>query len=88
MLALMASFLDPRMKGGVGILDKDHNEIYDNIRQHVIGIANEDLAQLDNQAQQLEEQAEALHVPREIQPPPLDDMDIFDELDNNYQEEV
>jgi hypothetical protein len=25
MLALMASFLDPRMKGGVGILEDDRN---------------------------------------------------------------
>jgi hypothetical protein len=88
MLALMASFLDPRMKGGVGILDEDRNEIYDNIRQHLIIIANEDLAQLDNLEQQMEEQAEEHHVPREVRAPPLDDIDIFDELDNNYQEEI
>jgi hypothetical protein len=88
MLALMASFFDLRMKGGVGILEEDCYEIYENIQQHVIDIANEDLAKVENQAQQLEEQAEARHVPREIWPLPLDDIDIFDELDNNYLEEV
>jgi hypothetical protein len=31
----------------------------------VIDIANEDLVQVETQAHQLEEQAEALHVPRE-----------------------
>jgi hypothetical protein len=34
MLALMASFLDLRMKGGVGILEEDCSKIYENIRQH------------------------------------------------------
>ena len=36
MLALMASFLDPRMKGGVGISDADKEIIYDNIKQSII----------------------------------------------------
>ena len=31
-LALMASFLDPRMKGGVGLLNDDKEIIYDKIR--------------------------------------------------------
>jgi hypothetical protein len=47
MLALMASFLDPRMKGGVGILEEDQNKIYKNIWQHMIDIANEKIAQVD-----------------------------------------
>ncbi len=66
MLALMASFLDPRMKGGVGILEEDQNKIYENIWQHMIDIANEKIAQVDNQVQHLEDQAEVQHVTREM----------------------
>ncbi len=38
MLALMASFLDPRMKGEVGASDTDKEIIYDNIRKVIIEI--------------------------------------------------
>jgi len=88
MLALMASFLDPRMKGGVGILEDDRNEIFSHIRQHMIDIAHEEIAQ-QPQVHQAQEQAqvEVQQVPRQIRPLPLDDLDIFDELNNNYLEE-
>jgi hypothetical protein len=39
MLALMASFLDPRMKGGVGVSELDKEIIYEKIRQHLMEIA-------------------------------------------------
>jgi hypothetical protein len=42
----------------------------------------------NNQVKHLEDQAEVQHVPREMWPLPLDDLDIFDELENNYLEEV
>jgi hypothetical protein len=88
MLALVASFLDPWMKGGVGILEDDRNEIYDHIRQHMIDIAHEDIAQ-QPQVNQVQKQAqeEVQKVPRQIRPQPLDDLEIFDELNNNYLEE-
>jgi hypothetical protein len=62
--------------------------VKENIRQFVIDIANEEIALLNNQVQHLEEQEEAQNVPRENWPLPLDDLDIFDELNNNYLEEV
>jgi len=38
-LALMASILDPRIKGGVGLLNDDKEIIYDKIREAIIEIA-------------------------------------------------
>jgi hypothetical protein len=88
MLALMASFLDPRMKGGVGILEDDRNEIFSHIRQHMIDIAHEEIAQQQqphvHQAQE-QAQVEVQQVPRQIRPLPQDDLDIFDELNNNFK---
>jgi hypothetical protein len=88
MLALMASFLDPRMKGGVGILEDDRNVIYGHIRQHMIDIAHEEIVQ-QPQVNKVQEQVqeEVQQVPRQIWPLPLDDLDIFDELNNNNLEE-
>ncbi len=43
---LMASFMDPRMKGGVGISDTNREIIYDNIRDSIIEIATADLGHL------------------------------------------
>jgi len=42
-LALMASFLDPRMKGGVGLSNEDKEIIYDKIRDAIIEIATMEL---------------------------------------------
>jgi hypothetical protein len=36
MLSLMASFLNPRVKAGVGVSDQDIEIIYDKIRQSFI----------------------------------------------------
>jgi hypothetical protein len=69
-------------------LEEDQSEIYESIRQHVIGIANEEISQVDNQAEHFEEPVEAQHDPREIWPLPLDDLEIFDELGNNNLEEA
>ena len=51
----MASFLDPRMKGGVGISDTNREIIYDNIRDSIIEIATADLGQPTEQQQLAEE---------------------------------
>jgi hypothetical protein len=44
MLALMASLLDPRMKGGVGISEQDKAYIYESIRQTIVEIASQEIA--------------------------------------------
>jgi hypothetical protein len=82
MLALMASFLDPRMKGGVGITEADINAIYENIRS-AIEIAAVEVAGQGNQAhQQIVEQGTA--PPVLIQPLPADELDMFDEIYHHY----
>ncbi len=49
--ALMASFLDSRMQGGVGISEADKVVIYDNIWSSMIEIAAMEVAGRANQAQ-------------------------------------
>lgn len=78
----------PQDEGRNWDIVEDQNEINEKIRQHMIDMANEKISPQDNQAQQLEEQPEAQHVPREIQSFPLDNLDLFDELNNYYLEEV
>ena len=53
-LALMASLLDPRMKGGVGLSNEDKEIIYDKIQEAIIKIATMELknAQPQEQAHQ------------------------------------
>jgi hypothetical protein len=63
-LALMASFLDPSMKGGVGISDTDKEIIYDTIRESIIDIAAVEIGNQCEQQQQQQQQPEqmlALH---------------------------
>ena len=42
-LALMASFLDLQMKGGVGLLNDDKEIIYDKIREAIIEVSTKAL---------------------------------------------
>jgi hypothetical protein len=81
MLALMASFLDPRMKGGVGISPQDQDSIYLEIRNEMRLIAREGAAierdvevQERNDIDNVEQAARRNH----------DDMDIFDEIHQHY----
>jgi hypothetical protein len=79
MLALMASFLDPRMKGGVGISEADKEAIYENIRSAIIDIAAVEVAGQGNQAQQqIVEQG--IVPPELIRPLPAVELDMFDEI--------
>ena len=80
-LALMASFLDPRMKGGVGLSNEDKEIIYDKIREAIIEIATMELknAQPHEQAHQ----QPATHYGRS-QGHQAEDDDIFDEINNSY----
>jgi hypothetical protein len=62
MLALMASFLDPRTKGGVGLSDEDKWQIYDQIRSAIIDIGAEEIAQnVPNGHEQKQEQRTQQH---------------------------
>ncbi len=86
MLALMSFFLDPRMKGGVGISEADKVAISDNIRNSMIEIAAMEVAGQANQAQhQIDEEQPAPHQP--IQPLPADELDMFDEIYHHYSNE-
>jgi len=82
MLALMASFLDPRTKGGVGLSDEDKRQIYDQIRSAIIDIGAEEIAQnVPDGHEQEQEQRIQQHQQR---PMPVDELDIFDEINNHY----
>jgi hypothetical protein len=82
MLALMASFLDPRTKGGFGLSDEDKWQIYDQIRSAIIDIGAEEIAQnVPNGHEQEQEQRIQQHQQR---PMPVDELDIFDEINNHY----
>ena len=87
MLALMASFLDPRMKGGVGISDADKEIIYDNVRESIIEIAAVEIGHVHPHEQQ-QQQPEQVPAPHEqIQQQPAEEDDIFDEINNHYIDE-
>ena len=88
MLALMASFLDPRMKGGVGISDADKEAIYENIRETIIEIAVVEIGHVHPHERQ-QQQPEQVPAPHEqIQQQPAEEDDIFDEIDSHYIDEV
>jgi hypothetical protein len=89
MLALMASFLDPRMKGVVGISDADKEIIYDNIRDSIIHIATVELGHLHlHPHEQQQQQQQQQQVPNEpIQQQLAEEDDIFDEINNHYIDE-
>jgi hypothetical protein len=89
MLALMASFLDRRMKGGVGVSELDKEIIYDKIRQHLMEIAAVEEVQVQAQPQQ---QQQHVHAPvpqqqQQQQQRPAEDNDIFDEINDHYVDE-
>jgi len=54
----MASFLDPRMKGEVGLSNEDKDIIYEKIREAIIEIAT---MELDHAQPQEQEQQPAPH---------------------------
>jgi hypothetical protein len=87
MLALMASFLDPRTKGGVGISDADQEIIYEKIRESMIEIAALEIghAQHEHWHEQQQQQVPAPH--EQINPHPAEEDDIFDEINNYYIDE-
>ncbi len=60
MLILMASFLESRMKGRVGISDADKEVIYHNMREPIIEVAAVEIGH-PNEQQQQAEQLLALH---------------------------
>ncbi len=76
MLALVASFLDPRMKGGVGISQADKVVIYDNIRSSMIEIAAMEVAGRANPAQHPNDFEQ--HAPHQlIRPLPADEIECL-----------
>jgi len=77
----MASFLDPRMKGGVGLLNEDKEIIYDKIREAIIKIATMELK--NAQPQEQAHQQPAAHYEKS-QGHQAEDDDIFDEINNSY----
>ncbi len=84
MLVLMASFLDPRMKGGVGISLEDRDAIYGSVRTSMIEIAVEVAA--PRQVQQ--NQGEGHVQQHALQPVPPDDLDMFDEIYEHYLDQA
>jgi hypothetical protein len=80
-LALMASFLDLRMKDGVGVSELDKEIIYNKIRQHLMEIAAVEEVQAHPQQQQ-----QHVHAPAPQQQQPAEADDIFDEI-NDYMDE-
>jgi len=80
-LALMASFLDPRIKGGFGLLNDNKEIIYDKIREAIIEIATMELE--NAQPQEQAQQQPAAHYEK-IQGHQAEDEDIFDEINNSY----
>jgi hypothetical protein len=87
MLALMASFLDRRMKGGVGVSELDKEIIYDKIRQHLMEIAAVEEVQVQAQPQQQQQHVHAPVPQQQQQQRPAEDNDIFDEINDHYVDE-
>jgi hypothetical protein len=87
MLVLMASFLDPWMKGGVGISLEDRDAIYGSIRASMIEIAVE--VAPPAQVQQMNQNQGEGHVHQHaLQPVPPDDLDMFDEMYEHYLDQA
>jgi hypothetical protein len=83
-LALMASLLDPCMKGGVGISPEDQDAIYGEMRNQMGMIAREGIA-IEGEVVVLEGNNE-IHGEQEQEPARQnqDDFDIFDEIHQLY----
>ncbi len=86
MLALMASFLDPWMKGGVGVSPADQDAIYLLIRDEMRMIAREGAAfegdvvvAERNGMEGVEQEARRHHN--------QNDVDIFDEINQHYHDQ-
>lgn len=88
LLVLMASLLDPRMKGGVGIPYQDREQIWETIRNEIIHIALEDEnAGVDPIEQPpLNEEDQPQRHMRQLQYNDAIDH-MFDELNEHYLEE-
>jgi hypothetical protein len=90
LLSLMASLLDPRMKGGIGIPELDKYYIWQEIKDEAIQIATEDAeyqqqqVELEEQPLDVEEEQEQHHQPHR-HAAAIDNM--FDELNAHYIEE-
>ena len=83
----MPSFLDPRMKGGVGISDEDKEIIYEKIRESMIEIAAVEIGHAGH-AHWHEQHQQQVPAPHEqIQPQSAEEDDIFDEINNYYIDE-
>jgi hypothetical protein len=81
MVALMASFLDPRMKGGVGVSLPDQDAIFLAIRDEMRMIAREDAAFEGDEVVAERNDAEARQLHKQ------DDADIFDEINQHYHDQ-
>ena len=87
MLVLMASFLDPWMKGGVGISLEDRDAISGSIRASMIEIAVE--VAPPAQVQQMNQNQGEGHVHQHaLHPVPPDDLDMFDEMYEHYLDQA
>jgi hypothetical protein len=81
MLALMASFLDPRMKGGAGISPEDKDSIYFEIRNSMRWISREGAA-IEHEVEVAERND--MDYVEQAASRKQDDMDIFDEIHQHY----
>lgn len=91
MLALMASLLDPRMKGGVGISPADNLFVIERIRDEMRLIAMEEVSQMEDQHAvantkntALQPEQFELREGRRIRNAD-DDVDMFDELNEHFR---
>jgi hypothetical protein len=87
MFVLIAFFLDPRMKGGVGTLNAGREIIYEEIRAYIIDIADMERGhQHHHQGNDAHQPVKPQQIPvphEDNHMQPVED-DIFDEITNHY----
>jgi hypothetical protein len=83
----MASLLDPRMKGGVGIPELDKEYIWEEIKDEAIQIATEDAKHRQQQVQQ-EEQKHNIEEEQEQHHQPHRCADRAEAIDNMFDDEL
>jgi hypothetical protein len=86
MLQLMASFLDPRMKGGLGISDIDMEYIWDEIKAHLIQVALGIAADIIEPPEAIAAQEAPLLQQQQPEHFAHDHDDIFDKIDLHFEE--